>query len=190
MQLPLQISFHNVPRTDELESLVRDVAHCLDEFAGDIMSCRVVVDMPHQHHRQGNLYQVRVDLKLRDEEIAVTREPAQHAQAADVRKAVSEAFDTAVRQVEDIVRRRRRATKTHNEVPTARVAKLFPVSAYGFLETRDGREIYFHRNSVLHDAFKNLSIGSEVRFVEEEGDKGPQASSVTLIGKPAVSDGE
>ena len=53
----------------------------------------------------------------------------------------------------------------------------------GFIETDDGYEIFFSRNAVLNDAFDQLVVGSEVRFVEQEGDKGPQASSVRLIGK-------
>ena len=53
----------------------------------------------------------------------------------------------------------------------------------GFIETADGREIYFHRNAVLDGAYRRLRGGSEVRFVEVEGAKGAQASTVRLIGK-------
>ena len=53
---------------------------------------------------------------------------------------------------------------------------------YGFLKTPDGREVYFHRNSVLDGRFEDLTLGSEVRFVEEVGEKGPQASTVALVG--------
>jgi cold shock CspA family protein len=49
---------------------------------------------------------------------------------------------------------------------------------YGFIETADGREVYFHRNSVRDDAFEHLTVASEVRFVEEMGEKGPQAKRV------------
>jgi cold shock CspA family protein len=63
------------------------------------------------------------------------------------------------------------------------VSKLFPDEGYGFLETPDGREVYFHRNSVLGADFDRLSIGTEVRFAEEEGEKGLQASTVTVVGK-------
>jgi len=42
---------------------------------------------------------------------------------------------------------------------------------YGFIETAVGREVYFHRNSVLDDAFEHLTVGSEVRFAEEMGRK-------------------
>lgn len=183
MRLPLQVSFQNVPHTPEAEAVVRELAEQLDEFAGDIMSCRVVVDMPHRHRRHGNLYQVRIDLTLANEEIAVGREPPEHEAAKNFRVAVTEAFDTAVRQLQDYVRRRRQAVKAHEAVSHARVAKLFPNSDYGFLETREGREIYFHRNSVLDGDFDDLRIGMEVRFVEEEGDRGPQASTVKIVGR-------
>ena len=63
------------------------------------------------------------------------------------------------------------------------MAKLLAGDEYGFIETADGREIYFHRNAVLDGAYRRLRVGSEVRFVEEEGAKGAQASTVRLIGK-------
>jgi cold shock CspA family protein len=49
-------------------------------------------------------------------------------------------------------------------------------------------EIYFHRNSVLDADFDKLKIGTEVRFVEEAGDKGPQASTVKVVGKHHIVD--
>ena len=52
----------------------------------------------------------------------------------------------------------------------------------GFIETADGRQIYFHRNAVLDAAFDRLKVGSEVAFAEEEGVKGPQASTVRVVG--------
>ena len=45
----------------------------------------------------------------------------------------------------------------------------------------DGREVYFHRNSVLNDGFDGVKIGDRVRFAEEQGAEGPQASSVTVV---------
>jgi cold shock CspA family protein len=43
--------------------------------------------------------------------------------------------------------------------------------------------VYFHRNSVLLGDFEHMTVGSAVSFVEEEGERGPQASSVALLGK-------
>ncbi len=54
---------------------------------------------------------------------------------------------------------------------------------FGFIETPDGREIYFHRNSVLNDGFPRLDVGTRVTFAEEMGEKGPQATTVHIAGK-------
>ena len=63
------------------------------------------------------------------------------------------------------------------------MARLFPEDGYGFLRTLDDREIFFHRNSVVNGEFKRLAVGTEVSFVEELGEKGPQASTVKLVGR-------
>jgi cold shock CspA family protein len=54
---------------------------------------------------------------------------------------------------------------------------------FGFLESNDGQEVYFHRNSVLGDGFSRLHVGSRVTFAEEMGEKGPQATTIRLLGK-------
>ena len=47
-----------------------------------------------------------------------------------------------------------------------------------------GEEIYFHRNAVLEPpGFDRLEVGSRVRFAEQQGFEGPQASTVSLVGK-------
>jgi len=184
MQLPLQISFRHMNPSESLEELVRKYAVRLDKFAHDIMSCRVVVELAGKHHQHGNLYDVRIDLTLPGEEICITREPGAHQEYKDIRVALRDAFDAAHRKLEDFVQRRRRDVKTHEFPPHGRVIRLFPEDGYGFIETPDGREIYFHRNSVLHESFDNLQVGAEVAFAEEMGQKGPQASTVKVIGKP------
>ena len=75
-------------------------------------------------------------------------------------------------------------TKRHEPTPNGRVRKLFSAEGFGFIETDEGREIYFDRRSVLHGAFARLAIGSKVRFAEEPGERGPQASTVELIQRP------
>jgi cold shock CspA family protein len=61
--------------------------------------------------------------------------------------------------------------------------EIVPYEDYGRIKTADGREVYFHRNSFLGGDFDALDIGDKVRFVEEAGENGPQASTVHLIGK-------
>ena len=87
------------------------------------------------------------------------------------------------RELEDYVRELRGDVKTHDPLPHAKVSELFPMEDYGFIKTHEGRRLYFHRNSVLDGRFDELDIDSEVSFVEELGDKGPQASTVRLAGR-------
>jgi ribosomal subunit interface protein len=184
MQLPLQVSFRNMPPSPAIEEHVRERAAKLEEFHGDITGCRVVVEAPHRRHHQGNLYHVRVDITVPGREIVVSREPAAHHAHEDAYVAIRDAFDAARRQLEDHARERRGQIKAHEPAPHARVVRLFPEEGYGFLATADGREVYFHQNSLVNGDFARLAVGDEVRFTEEPGEQGPQASSVHLAGKP------
>jgi ribosome-associated translation inhibitor RaiA len=111
MQLPLQIAFDNMSRSEVIEKMVRKKAAKLDTFCDHIMGCRVVVAAPHRRHRHGNQYQVRIDLTVPDGEIVVNREPPEHTAHKEVAVALRDAFDSARRQLEDYVRRRRGAVK-------------------------------------------------------------------------------
>ncbi len=186
MKLPLQITFRDIPPSDAVESRIREKAAKLDELYEHIMSCRVVVEAPHRRHHQGKLYHVRIDITVPDDELVVSREPHERHAHEDVYVAIRDAFDAAKRQLEDYVRRHRSYVKTHEAQPYGRVLRLFPEQGYGFIESADGREIYFHRNAVLDGAFERLRVAAEVRFVEEHGEQGPQASTVWLVGKHHV----
>lgn len=183
MVIPVQIAFHNMSPTEEIESRIRLEADRLNEVFDRIVSCRVVVDVPHRHHKEGNSFQVRIDLKVPGREIAVSREPSPHSDGHDLDTTVRDAFDEARRQLEDLARVRRGDVKAHEPLAHGRVARIMAGEGYGFLETPDGREIYFHRHSVRNGGFDRLEPGAEVVFSEEEGDKGPQATTVRASGR-------
>ena len=207
MEIPLHITFRNMPRSQAIEDNVREKVSKLECFYDRIMSCRVIVEAPHRHHRKGKAYEVRIDLTVPGDELVInhspkrlkaaesrlaegpeatlieTHEPSKHAAHADVYVAIRDAFNAAGRKLQDHARRRSGAVKLHEYSPRARVAKLFPEEKYGFIETPDGREIYFHGNSVLQPGFDHLEVGAEVYFSEEQGEKGPQASTVRFIEK-------
>lgn len=182
MPTNLQIHFKNLDRSDAVEADVRRHAENLATFCGKIMSCRVVVERPHRHQRQGRLFHVRIDLTLPGHELIVNRSAEEARQHEDVHVAIRDAFDAIRRQVEDAVRTSHHQVKVHQGPAYGHINQIFPLEDYGFLVTPEGREIYFHRHSVLDEAFDQLNIGSEVRFTEEEGDRGPQASSLHLVG--------
>jgi ribosomal subunit interface protein len=183
MQLPLQITFRNMQPSAAVEAKVRERAEKLDKFYEHIMSCRVVIEPQHKHHHQGNLYQIRIDVTVPDGELVATQEPNEHHSYVDVYVAIRDAFDAIRRQLENYAKRRRGDVKTHEVPPHGRLVELFPGKNYGKIETSDGRLIYFHANSLVDEDFAELQIGTEVRFVEEQGELGPQASTVHLVGK-------
>jgi ribosome-associated translation inhibitor RaiA len=110
MDLPLQVSFHNMTATPAMENVIRECAAKLERFYDRLTGCRVVVDVPHRHHQNGNPYQIRIDLTLPGGEIVVNREPPGqpgNTTSRDFGQAVRDAFDAARRQLEDYARRQR-----------------------------------------------------------------------------------
>jgi ribosomal subunit interface protein len=186
MQVPLQITFRHMEPSDAVESRIRAEADKLEQFCENIMSCRVVIESPHEHHHQGKLFHVAIDLKVPGKEIVVTRGHGKDHAHEDVYVTIRDAFNEMQRQLQDHARKQRGKVKEHEVPPHGRVTQLVPNEDYGRIETADGRDIYFHRNSVLNNAYDSLEIGSEVRFAEEMGEQGPQASSVQLVGKHHV----
>lgn len=183
MSIPLEIVFHNVDRSEAVEETIRERAAKLEQIAPNITSCRVTVEAPHKNHQQGNLYTVRIDLRYPGGETLANRAPSDHHAHEDVYVAVRDSFKAARRQLQDRVRVRRGDVKPRETPPHGRIASLDPARDCGRITTPDGREVYFHRNSVLNEGYERLTLGTEVRFSEESGDQGPQASSVHVIGK-------
>ena len=190
-----------------VEAHIRERAGKLDDFYDRIMGCRVTVEAPHRHHRKGKRYRVRIDVTVPGGELVINRapkrirepdleqpkapfherienhEPGKQAAHEDIYVAIRDAFDAARRKLQDYARRQRGQVKIREGPPQARVSKLLPEEGFGFLETADGREIYFHRNSVLPPGFDHLAVGMGVFFAEEQGEKGAQATSVKVMGR-------
>jgi len=183
MQIPLQITFHNMQRSDAVEAKIRGRAEKLERFCDSITGCRVAVEAPHHHHAAGSHFLVRVEVTVPGEKLVVHREPDAHHAYTDVYVAIRDAFDTMRRQLQDYERRRRGQVKAHEAPHHGRVIELHPEESYGRIETPDGHLVYFHRDSVVDADFDALEPGAEVRFDEEMGEHGPQATTVHVIGK-------
>lgn len=181
MQVPLEIYFHNTAKSDAVEAAVRARAKKLERFADSIVSCRVTIDASHKHQRQGKLFRVAVDIHLPGSHVVASRDPSKHHAHEDVMVAIRDAFDAARRRLQDRVRVDRGKVKAHEEQARGTIVALVADQDFGRIAKPDGREIYFHRNSVLNADFDKLEPGTVVRFDEEPGDLGPQASSVHVV---------
>jgi cold shock CspA family protein len=183
MQTPVEIDFQGMTASPKVQSAIDAQVARLEERYGRVTACRVGLKGPSKHHQNGGLYEVSIRLALPDgREVNVARTPSADERHADVSFAINDAFKRARRLLQDHVRRLQHRVKQHDGPPVGTVARIDPSGEFGFIESADGHELYFHRNSVL-DAPQRLEVGARVSFAESTGDKGPQASTVKLLGK-------
>jgi ribosomal subunit interface protein len=108
MQRPIDITFRDMTTSAAVEQVIQTWVARLEHLYGRIQRCAVVVEQPHHHHRQGNLFQVHVDLTVPGREIA-----SRGAEHENVYVAISEAFRATRRQLQDHARIRRGDVKRH-----------------------------------------------------------------------------
>lgn len=181
MQSPIEIQFKKMETSEAVEAAIRKYADKLDRAYPDIMSCRVTIEAPSNKKLNGGLYHTRVDIKLPGREVVVNRKPDLHHSYVDAYVSIRDAFKTAQRQLEEKIKRSQGKVKCHEEeAVSGRVVSLYPENDCGWIESADGREIYFHRNSLLVGEFDDLTVGTEVSFIEHEHTEEPRASSVRV----------
>lgn len=185
MAVPLEINLRGVgPHDDAFKAEIERQAEKLGKLYANIMNLRVVVDTPPRHKRSGRTHKVSIEVLLpQKKKLIANREHRESGAHEELTYVIREAFDAARRQLEQYARKKSRDVKAHEAPPHGRVSQLFPEQDYGFITTPEGYEVYFHRNSVVNDGFDKLEVGSEVRFTEKPGEKGPQASTVHPTGK-------
>jgi len=198
MLLPVQVTFRNMDTRAGLDDYVQREAAKLERFYNRISSCRVMVERP-QKATSSKVYHVRIDLGVPNGELVVKHIPSLHGTLKDVKqpksrreaeavlahktpkRAIHDAFEEMGRRLQDYARRQEGSMKAKQRLQHATVQEVFPGEGYGFLETEDGRTVYFHQASVLEGHFGQLRSGARVAFDEEMGDKGPQATTVKMI---------
>lgn len=187
METPVQIDVQGMEASERVRSSIAAHVADLEQRFGRVTACRVGLKGPGGHHRSGGLYEVSIRLTLPNgREVNISRTAKADERHSDLSFAINDAFHRARRRLQDHVRRMQGQTKTHADPPLGTVSQLEPIDGFGILQTADGREIYFHRNSVLDGGFTKLKIGTRVIYSEEVGEKGPKASTVKILGKHSM----
>ena len=183
MSFPIHLAFRNMTHSDAVATQANEQAEKLAQFFAQIIACHVTVEPSARRHRQGKLYHVAIRLTVPGRQIVVDRDPPEHHAHEEIAVAIHDAFDAMRRKLQDYTRTLHGHVKTHEEPAHGHIVALFP--DHGFIRTTEGDEIYMHRNSLTYGRYEDLKPGDEVRYVvhDGEGEKGPQASSVTPIGK-------
>jgi ribosome-associated translation inhibitor RaiA/cold shock CspA family protein len=182
MQVPLEIAFHNIEHSEWAESEIREHVARLEGIYKRLTSCRVRVDQRANNTNQTIPPVVRIEIGLPGyRDIVVAHEP-------DLHHAINEAFRIAERQLSAFKERisDRKTALTHeadNEF-LGQIAEMLPERDHGFLMTKEGGLLYFHRNAVLVGDFDRLKRGDAVSYVEEVGDTGPIATKIRIKAGP------
>ncbi len=184
MQVAPEVIFKGIERTPWIESMVAEKLDHLERFSQDITRCHVTVTREQASQRKGNRYSVMVEVRVpRQHDLAVKKQKQVVDMQTQLPAVINEAFGAMEKQLKKTAELRRHEEKTHESgQPHGMVEKIF--DGYGFIRTvDDDRQFYFHRNSVLHDDFDRLEVGTHVRFTPQEGEEGPQASSVQVVAR-------
>ena len=188
MDVPMEISFRGLDKSDAVEDLIRRKAAKLDQISNNITSLRVVVEDTQKSQESGNPYRVRLELNVKPgKEIVIKRGESDGHIHNDIPTMVRDAFEAATRKVKKITDKQRGKVKKHPEqMVNGIVSKLFPEEDYGFLRSADERDVYFHRNSIVGRDLEDLKPGTGVSFTATQGEKGLQATAVHVVDNPSL----
>ena len=180
MDTPLEIAFHNMDRSEQLEDRIRARAAKMERYYKHITSAHVVIEPAQKAKAANRQYHVRIEARVPGTELVVNQDPGQRDHHNPY-QTVNDAFDAMDRQLEQFSQTKRGEVKRLDGPPTGRVRQLF--SEYGFIDTTDGQDIWFHRASVEGDGFDDLKVGDPVELsISQSGNEGmrPLQSRQTL----------
>ena len=186
MQIPAEIAFHNIESSDSIEDAIHAHIARLERIYDRMTTCRVRVDQRNQNASGSIPPVVHIEIAVPGGGDIVVAHEADHLQrkfqAPDLRNAINEAFRIAEMRLAKYKDKLTDRTVAHTHEAaqefTGQVAEMTPEKDHGFLMTKEGGLLYFHRNSVLSGNFDKLKRGDDVTYVEDMGDTGPIATKV------------
>ncbi|TVP43535.1 MAG: HPF/RaiA family ribosome-associated protein [Gemmatimonadales bacterium] len=184
MDVPPEIAFRSIEPTDALKQMILDGIDSLEKVYPRLVSCRTMVADDTPDRQTGNNYRVRLDLGIPGKTLVVDERPVAGGEPRSLEQTIRDAFDVGSRLLRKEKDRQREGRKADSLPPHGRVNQLLTSPhgvRYGFLESRDGRQIYFQESALVDLDYEDLEIGSEVRYAAAEGDEGPQASTVAAL---------
>lgn len=184
MPIQMKITFENgLSPSEALRRRISKESEKLETFHDRITSCSVAVKGRSHRRKHGDLFSVRLQISMPGaRDIVIDRNPPDDHAHEDAYVAIRDAFSAARRRLQDRRRRQQGKVKIHERPSEGRICEL-KKDGYGFIETDDGREVYFHQHALKNGAPKGLHKGARVRFFETETDGRVQASSVHLLAR-------
>ena len=191
LQVPLEIAFHNIESSEWAEQEIRARVADLERIYSRLISCRVRIDQRAKDLTGTIPPVVHIELGIPGRsDLVVSHEPEhllRKYRHPDLHKAINEAFRIAERQLLDLKEQRDGRTKASDHdaenQSLGQIAEITPEQDFGFLLTKEGSLLYFHRNALLSGGFDQLERGQDVYYNEDMGDTGPIATKVRVKSK-------
>lgn len=186
LDLPIQITFHNMDRSDHLEYLAREQAQKLARFQDWLIDVRILLDAAHKGS-QSTDFLVKVETSLRGSTVVGQSQGRPHhaLDNQDAYKILREAFDNTVRRLDAHLGKHHKPAKAPHDGAARRgtVKRVDPDQGTGMLETDQGQSLFFQAGAVKGETITTLAPGMEVTFTIAEaiGAYGPEAESVSRI---------
>jgi ribosome-associated translation inhibitor RaiA len=118
MRVPIEITYRNVAKRDEIEQLIHDKAEKLNDFHDGIVSCRISIELDQESKKTLNQYHVRIGVRVPPGKELVVHEKSGEDDTGDSPRAViTEAFRTMNRQLKKLKQKQRGQVKSRAEMP-------------------------------------------------------------------------
>jgi hypothetical protein len=156
MDVPLEIAFHNTASSKEAEEEIRARVADLERRYDRLISCRVRVEQRASNPSHTIPPVVHIELGVAGRKhFLISHEPdhlLRKYKHPDLHHAIVEAFRLAERQLLDIKNQRNGRCKDGHHHDAAnqslgQVAEVTPEQDFGYLVTKEGGLLYFHRIS-------------------------------------------
>jgi ribosomal subunit interface protein len=176
--MELEIESRNVGMTPrwktEIESRIAD----LQQRHQDLIHARVSLTKNLHHKKLANVAEALIVVTLPGRHTMTSRK-----EDKTFEEAIRTAFDAMAIELRKHRDKRGRTDERTSPLPPFRgvISKLFPIEGYGFILKEGGGEVYFHKHALQGLTFEELTDGTDVAFNIEEGNKGPQATTVQRL---------
>lgn len=173
MQIPLQITFKDIPHIPLAEKRILKYVHKLERMHRDLISCHVVVQQVLNHSTQEKSYLIETVINVPRKQIVANKNPN-----VNLWKAIRLSFADINIQLKSYNDQLHKKSKTHPQILYGEIVRLF--DDFGFILSADGdTEYYFNFSYLVFPKFEKLKIGMPVHFIEFVGDDGVQARRVS-----------
>jgi cold shock CspA family protein len=173
--MELQVDVRNLTMRSQWQEKIDEEKEKLSRHhPGLIHHLRVTIEGTRSHKEGG--YGLTLVASVPNDTVVVKRK------GEKVPPMLGEAFNTLGLQLKELQRKRRQTVKVKEAIPYSDlqgvVDKLFLDQSYGFIQTANGQDIYFHESCLKDLAMDQLAVGDAVIFGQAESEKGPCAAWV------------